>query len=86
MDLIGAAEGTRTPDPRITNAMLYQLSYCGAVAKLKDCLRFSALARKREITSLHLIERISQSCGSSVACQTSLSQGRGSIYDLHIEH
>ena len=25
----GAAEGTRTPDPRITNAMLYQLSYCG---------------------------------------------------------
>ena len=26
----GAAEGTRTPDPRITNALLYQLSYCGA--------------------------------------------------------
>ena len=26
----GAAEGTRTPDPRITNAMLYQLSYRGA--------------------------------------------------------
>ena len=25
----GAARGTRTPDPRITNAMLYQLSYCG---------------------------------------------------------
>jgi hypothetical protein len=25
----GAAEGIRTPDPRITNAMLYQLSYCG---------------------------------------------------------
>ncbi len=25
----GAAGGTRTPDPRITNALLYQLSYCG---------------------------------------------------------
>lgn len=23
----GAVEGTRTPDPRITNAVLYQLSY-----------------------------------------------------------
>jgi hypothetical protein len=27
--LSGAAGGIRTPDPRITNAMLYQLSYCG---------------------------------------------------------
>jgi hypothetical protein len=26
----GAEEGTRTPDPRITNALLYQLSYFGA--------------------------------------------------------
>ncbi len=26
---IGAAGGIRTPDPRITNAMLYRLSYCG---------------------------------------------------------
>jgi len=25
----GADEGTRTPDPRITNALLYQLSYIG---------------------------------------------------------
>jgi hypothetical protein len=25
----GAAEGIRTPDPRITNALLYQLSYRG---------------------------------------------------------
>ncbi len=24
-----AGEGTRTPDPRITNALLYQLSYAG---------------------------------------------------------
>src|SRR4051794_13311416 len=28
-DDYGAAGGTRTPDPRITNALLYQLSYCG---------------------------------------------------------
>ncbi len=27
----GAAGGIRTPDPRITNALLYQLSYCGRV-------------------------------------------------------
>ena len=27
--LNGAAEGIRTPDPRITNALLYQLSYRG---------------------------------------------------------
>ena len=26
---IGAAEGIRTPDPRITNAVLYRLSYRG---------------------------------------------------------
>ena len=25
----GAGGGTRTPDPRITNALLYQLSYSG---------------------------------------------------------
>ena len=25
----GAARGIRTPDPRITNAVLYRLSYCG---------------------------------------------------------
>src|ERR1700759_4812563 len=28
-DLTGAARGTRTPDPVITNDVLYQLSYCG---------------------------------------------------------
>ena len=30
----GAAEGTRTPDPIITNDVLYQLSYSGAVASV----------------------------------------------------
>jgi hypothetical protein len=28
-DASGAAEGIRTPDPRITNALLYRLSYRG---------------------------------------------------------
>ena len=28
----GAGEGNRTPDPRITNALLYQLSYPGTGA------------------------------------------------------
>jgi hypothetical protein len=28
----GADEETRTPDPRITNALLYQLSYIGAMS------------------------------------------------------
>ena len=31
----GAARGTRTPDPRITNAMLYRLSYCGTRRRSK---------------------------------------------------
>jgi hypothetical protein len=35
----GAAEGIRTPDPRITNALLYQLSYRGIGA---DVARFAA--------------------------------------------
>ncbi len=29
----GAAEGTRTPDPIITNDVLYHLSYSGVVAR-----------------------------------------------------
>ena len=28
-ELVGAARGIRTPDPIITNDVLYQLSYCG---------------------------------------------------------
>jgi hypothetical protein len=31
-DFTGAAEGIRTPDPRITNALLYRLSYRGFIA------------------------------------------------------
>ncbi len=30
----GAGEETRTPDPRITNALLYQLSYSGKGAQV----------------------------------------------------
>src|SRR5450631_3993875 len=30
---IGAAKRIRTPDPRITNALLYQLSYCGVATR-----------------------------------------------------
>jgi hypothetical protein len=32
--MIGAGEEIRTPDPRITNALLYQLSYPGEGAKV----------------------------------------------------
>jgi len=32
LEFNGAAEGTRTPDPIITNDVLYQLSYSGTVA------------------------------------------------------
>jgi hypothetical protein len=32
----GAGEEIRTPDPRITNALLYQLSYSGEGAQYKD--------------------------------------------------
>ena len=30
----GAARGTRTPDPVITNDVLYRLSYCGGILGL----------------------------------------------------
>ena len=33
IDFTGAARGIRTPDPLITNEVLYQLSYCGAVRR-----------------------------------------------------
>src|SRR5579872_7399608 len=38
----GAARGTRTPDPVITNDVLYQLSYCG-----EPKLRFRLSARHK---------------------------------------
>ena len=33
LDFIGAGRGSRTPDLRITNALLYQLSYTGVFAR-----------------------------------------------------
>jgi hypothetical protein len=54
MRINGAAEGTRTPDPRITNAMLYHLSYCGAGAKCTGFLRFWMATRKREMVKRFL--------------------------------
>ena len=33
----GAARGIRTPDPVITNDVLYQLSYCGEPKRLNAC-------------------------------------------------
>src|SRR3954453_4879035 len=38
----GAARGTRTPDPRFTKAVLYQLSYCGSEAFSASVARMSA--------------------------------------------
>gem|GEM_PF-4250534 len=35
LDFIGAGEKSRTPDLRITNALLYQLSYTGTVQRRK---------------------------------------------------
>ena len=41
----GAARGIRTPDPIITNDVLYQLSYCGEISGLSNG-RHSALQAK----------------------------------------
>jgi hypothetical protein len=47
--MIGADEGTRTPDLLITNQLLYQLSYIGMQNGDKRCLRFTFLERVRGI-------------------------------------
>jgi hypothetical protein len=44
-DLVGAARGIRTPDPVITNDVLYRLSYCGGPCNsraLRDGLKTRA--------------------------------------------
>gem|GEM_PF-2990385 len=44
----GAAEGTRTPDPIITNDVLYQLSYSGNLPEAsRDAARNPDLCRVR---------------------------------------
>jgi hypothetical protein len=45
IDFIGAGEKSRTPDLRITNALLYQLSYTGL--KLRRPSRQRAAAKER---------------------------------------
>jgi hypothetical protein len=44
---IGAAEGTRTPDPIITNDVLYQLSYSGLVSFRRSTPRALLIASAR---------------------------------------
>ena len=63
LDFTGAAEGIRTPDPRITNAVLYQLSYRGLPPILLDILS------PRHCRSIHLLPKcyILQRCGVSLA-------------------
>ncbi len=41
----GAAEGIRTPDPRITNAVLYQLSYRGTPSERRSSNTGEALTQ-----------------------------------------
>lgn len=57
----GAAEGIRTPDPRITNALLYQLSYRGTRALYYgEDGRFSRVRRNASPRAPH---RRSVRCG-----------------------
>jgi hypothetical protein len=42
--VFGAAKRIRTPDPRITNALLYRLSYCGI---LKGSILTRGIARRK---------------------------------------
>jgi hypothetical protein len=39
LEIYGAARGIRTPDPLITNEVLYQLSYCGSEGLYDALLR-----------------------------------------------
>ena len=57
---VGAARGTRTPDPRITNAMLYQLSYCGIPGPFRPA-------------ALILAESGRFKCGSGSHCERRLA-------------
>jgi hypothetical protein len=53
-DLGGAGNRTRTYDPRITNALLYQLSYPGAVSERRGFYIFlrSRMTRSMPTTSV----------------------------------
>jgi hypothetical protein len=53
----GAAKRIRTPDPRITNALLYQLSYCGNF-KRTGILTRGAIRRKAADPFEHFAQRL----------------------------
>ena len=46
----GAGEKSRTPDLRITNALLYQLSYTGALRQSCRCKESEILADGRQLS------------------------------------
>jgi hypothetical protein len=56
----GAAKRIRTPDPRITNALLYQLSYCGMRSKRASILTRGAVRRKAADAFRHFAKRLWQ--------------------------
>ena len=57
--IFGAAKRIRTPDPRITNALLYQLSYCG-VFEAGGILPRSITRRKTGIQSCDIAQGLWQ--------------------------
>src|ERR1700733_8458669 len=56
---VGAAKRIRTPDPRITNALLYQLSYCG-VFEAGGILTRSITRRKTGISPCNIAQGLGQ--------------------------
>ena len=72
--VFGAAEGIRTPDPRITNAVLYRLSYSGAGRDLEQnasdyaiCgLNASHVAESHQVTASILTKPFSSTRRTSV--------------------
>jgi hypothetical protein len=59
----GAGDRTRTYDPRITNALLYQLSYSGSMAMLSTgggyCQPPKAISCRQRRVPLHAVDGVS---------------------------
>jgi hypothetical protein len=51
----GAARGTRTPDPVITNDVLYQLSYCGNTLMLQHnfAIPAASIAGRQSLSAIN---------------------------------
>jgi hypothetical protein len=62
---LGAARGIRTPDPIITNDVLYQLSYCGFTKEIKNLLDIPELVEILRIptVSIEPTEGFEERCG-----------------------